>query len=173
MSQLIGNTLEFIGTVEQVKQVREFLAGKPAKDGSETYIDFNNIKRMPEEFCVSSENNDREMFERTIDWALENWGTKYNAVESKLLAENTIEFITVNYGIPQLVLELSSIFLGIKFIYLWFDCGEDWAIVVTNGEAYHFDSVHEYMTYYPNIIGELDKYDLDDDLDDSVSDFLT
>jgi len=168
MSQIIGNTLEFIGTDEQVKQVREFLAGKTAKDGSETYIDFNNFIRMPEEFCFSYENDHRETFDKAIDWAFENWGTKYNARESKLLAENRIDFLTLNYGIPLLIWKLSVRFPKIKFIYLWYDCGEDWAIVLTNGEGYHFDSVYEYMTYYPYITGELDKHDLDDDLDDSL-----
>lgn len=167
MSQLIGNTLEFIGTDEQVKQVREFLAGKPAKDGSETYIDFNNLIRMPEEFCLSYENDDSETFDKASDWALENWGTRLNAGKSKLLAENCIDFITLNYGIPHLIKKLSIIFPKIKFIYLWFDCGEDWAIVLTNGEGCYFDSVDEYMTYYPYLTGELDKHDLDDDLDDS------
>lgn len=166
MSQLIGNTLEFIGTDEQVKQVREFLSGEPSKDGSETYIDFNNFIKMPEEFYLSYENGDSDMFHKAIEWAYDNWGTKYNAWGTKLLAENKIDFLTQNYGIPCLVQQLSLKFSEIQFIYLWYDCGEDWAIVLTNGEGYHFDSVHEYMTYYPYITGEYDVHDLDDDLDE-------
>ena len=53
MSNRFSNKLEIIGTDEQVKEVREFLKGEPNEYSSENYIDFNNIKKIPEELIIN------------------------------------------------------------------------------------------------------------------------
>lgn len=55
MPNNIYNRLEIIGNDEQVKQVRLFLKCEPGEDGSNGYIDFNNIIAMPEELLIDKD----------------------------------------------------------------------------------------------------------------------
>lgn len=55
------------------------------------------------------------------DWCVANWGTSWNAIDSKFISPNEIWFYTINNGIPSLMSELSKNFPDIHFSYQWAD----------------------------------------------------
>lgn len=54
-------------------------------------------------------------------WCLKNWGTKWNAYNQSLRAENIIFFVTAWNGVPGLMEILSKRFPGVTFKYRWND----------------------------------------------------
>ncbi len=59
------------------------------------------------------------------DWRRKNWGTKWNAYESKLVSENCIMFETAWNGVVELIEKLSLKFPNVEFEYSYADedCG--------------------------------------------------
>ena len=128
------NKLEIIGTDDQVKQVREFLKGKPYEDGSECYIDFNNIVKMPEEVINTIKSSSFCDQIDWYDWSCDNWGTKWNAYTQMEISDNTLGFETAWCGVPGLVQKLSLKFLDVTFSYNWDDHYDDYHYTIIGGE---------------------------------------
>lgn len=54
MPNHIQNRIEFLGTDEQVRGIKEFIAGKPCNDEKEIVFDFNKLIPMPQELKIES-----------------------------------------------------------------------------------------------------------------------
>ncbi len=104
MSDQLFNKLEIYGKENQVKEVRDFLHSEPTQHEPSMYIDFNNIVPNPNVL-------------ESIIWNYDNWGTKYNAFYQESENPNTISFVTMNYGVPSLMVKLSEKFPEVIFIY--------------------------------------------------------
>lgn len=55
------------------------------------------------------------------DWSRKNWGTKWNALESSIVSENSIEFDTAWNGVIELMEKLSTFFPESTFEYKYAD----------------------------------------------------
>lgn len=109
MSEILFNKLDIIAGRKQVKEVRDFLKGKPSKEEPNMFIDFNKIIPSP---------NESEEF---ADWNYDNWGTKWNAFYQKSRKSSQITFATMNCPVPFLINELSCKFPDVIFLYQFDD----------------------------------------------------
>lgn len=66
-------------------------------------------------------------------WGYENWGTKWNAWEQFLSANNVVAFTTANFDVHGLIQKLSTIFPDIEFRYSWDDISNEWNCIIQNG----------------------------------------
>jgi len=66
-------------------------------------------------------------------WGYENWGTKWNAWEQFLAANNVVAFTTANFDVHGLIEKLSIIFPDIEFRYSWDDISNEWNCIIQNG----------------------------------------
>ena len=67
-------------------------------------VDFNNVIKMPEQLDIGAvplkpnetmlKNKKETGYYSWCDWSIENWGTKWNAYESRRVGDNTVEFLT-------------------------------------------------------------------------------
>lgn len=55
------------------------------------------------------------------DWAIKNWGTKWNAYGCEKIDDNIFQFRTAWSGVPYLIHELSYKFPEVEFYYEWSD----------------------------------------------------
>ncbi len=123
MSEKLFNKLEIFGEDNRVMEVRCFLRGKSDEDGYK-YIDFNKIIPSPD----NGENS---------GWNYDNWGAKWNAFFQKSPNINTIEFVTANYGVPDLIIMVSEKFSDVIFVYHFdmHDCPATVTLFIKNGIA--------------------------------------
>jgi hypothetical protein len=117
------NRVEIYGEPDQIKEVKETLAGK------KTCFDFNNIVPMPKELEGSDANagypNEKDSFEAKrlrkqhghdnwYDWCCENWDTKWNSYEASLEEEGEenlrYEFLTAWAPPQNVIIELREKF---------------------------------------------------------------
>lgn len=104
MPNNIVNIVKVNGSDERVAEF--FKAIK----GANEVIDFNRIIPMPLEA------------ERTYcDWARANWGTKWNAYQSRMIDDYTMKFETAWSGIPDLIGVLSTQWPDLEFEYMFAD----------------------------------------------------
>ncbi|NDW10422.1 hypothetical protein [Dysgonomonas sp. 520] len=134
MPEMLYNQLEIIGDDNQVKEVREFLKGKPSKREPNMFIDFNKIIPSPDESV------------QCVDWSYENWQTKWNAFSQKSPKPNQIIFITINDPVPFLINELSCKFPYVMFLYIYYLPDDEVHLFIKNGieteiprECFFFD----------------------------------
>ena len=120
MPNYIKNSLQIIGTNEQVKEVLDFL------ETDYGVIDFNSITPQPKWvyngnlLCKKLE--DKYGVENCwYGWRRKNWGNKWNARNSELVADNVIEFETAWSGVPELMSKLGLIFEDVEFLYQFAD----------------------------------------------------
>lgn len=127
MPNHIANKLIINGTEEQIKKVMDFLKSE------EGVIDFNNITPMPKWVYGSSpdilgiSSNDMELYGRentSIGWAIQHWGTKWNAYDAHTLGDNALVWNTAWSGVPDLMRKLAWIFQDVTLRYTFID--EDW-----------------------------------------------
>ena len=112
------NRVEIYGKSDQIKEVKETLAGK------KTCFDFNNIVPMPEHIYQSAHNSNplRLVNKEHVgvvdddwyDWCCENWDTKWNSYEASL-EENgeenlRYEFLTAWAPPQNVIIELREKF---------------------------------------------------------------
>lgn len=159
MPNYVKNKLEIIGSPNKIEEVLDFLSGE------NTFIDFNNIVKMPESLSITSnswfspfenafckdekmldhldklknycknnpERNDVDNFLKGIKnyiehgyptwygWCVDNWGTKWNAMESEKIHKNVITFETAWNGVPDLISKVSDKFPLVRLVYKWSD----------------------------------------------------
>ena len=118
MPNHIRNRLTINGTKEEIREVKEFL------QGVNRAIDFNKITPTPKwvfQGNISFVEEEKYGAENCwYEWNRKNWGTKWNAYETKE-NENIIEFTTAWNGVPELMSKLGLIFPSIEFKYQYAD----------------------------------------------------
>lgn len=84
MPNHVKNRLAIKANGKQLKAVLDFLKGEPFDDGSEQFIDFNNILPMPEELNIESGSEGETGMEYLLACAKRyDFGGKYNGVKEK------------------------------------------------------------------------------------------
>lgn len=139
MNKEFFNRLAIIGSDDEVKQVYEYIKGEPDYDGSEMYIDFNKIIRMPHEVQFQTniyyENLERDKQPDKV-WYKSNWECIGNAYDQKLEAENIINFKTQGSSIINLISILSLSFKNVGFVYYFADGNSSACYKFRNGKCY-------------------------------------
>jgi hypothetical protein len=120
MPNYVFNKIEIIGTDDQIFEVREFIKGRPFTDDKEYCIDFNKIIPSPED--------------RSIEWCEDNWGTKWNALDQCVKADDVITFRTAWNYVPRIVERLSQLFPAVTFKYDASNMNEHVFEIYLNGE---------------------------------------
>lgn len=97
---------------------------------------FMGMKELQERFSKLSLKDQKEAVELGIqyqdniknyghatwyDWAIENWGTKWNATSCEKISENVYEFETAWSGVPDMIKLMSKEFPDVKFTYEFSD----------------------------------------------------
>ena len=97
-----------------------------------------------ENFCKAIKNLNKYGKVSWHDWAITNWGTKWNAYNTKKVAPNIIEFDTAWAGVPNLIAKISEQFpqLEIEYKYADEDLGYNVGYIV-------FKNGNVDMEYYP------------------------
>lgn len=108
-------------------------------------------------------------FRTWYDWAINNWGTKWNAYSIRSENKNIIFFDTAWSNVLNLIKELSLKFPEVEFYYKWADedcghnCGE---AEVINGESEAFVHINNsdeawnlYFELHPGSEEEFEKVD--------------
>lgn len=142
MPNHISNKVKFVGLVEEVKEVLEFIRNDEEGVGT---IDFNKITPMPKWVYGSSPEiigiscGDEEKWGRentALEWMRRNWGTKWNAYgqSDSRNTEDTIYFQTAWNGVPDLIQKIAWIFPNVIIEYSFAD--ED--LGSGNCGIYHF-----------------------------------
>lgn len=118
MPNNIKNRLTINGTKYAIRAVKEFLKSECRA------IDFNKITPTPKwvfQGNISFVEEEKYGAENCwYQWNLNNWGTKWNAYETKEY-ENVIEFETAWNGVPKLMSKLALIFHDIELKYQYAD----------------------------------------------------
>ena len=143
----------------------DFVRGKEIEDIKNRLIQrkqFEEAIELGKKYLMNIANTGSKTW---YDWCRKNWGTKWNALEPSVIAENSIEFGTAWDGVVSLIEKLSAIFPDVVFEYKYadedtgFNCGYGTA---KNGvsdmvfpedcsrEAYElaFELCPEYAKYY-------------------------
>lgn len=151
MPNWVSNALTITGELQTVKELFQKVTTK--NDDGEDEFDFNAIIPMPAHQPdltkanpfwrgdVGSEEREKFGSNNGIDWAYENWGTKWGACESWLTppsgtnnsanATGSILFSTAWVGVPDLIYNLSKRYPSLTFEYEYTDDEGD-------GESYVF-----------------------------------
>ena len=110
MPNHITNRLTIEGQNGDVKAIMESIKGE------KTRLDFSKVIPMPEGLEETG-------YIYWYDWAIANWGTKWNAYGSPddRDTDDTIYFETAWSGVPIILKALSEKYPNVKFIYAWAD----------------------------------------------------
>ena len=168
MPNHITNKLTIKGEKDQVMKVLYFI--KVEKDIDKELngigtIDFNKITPMPKWVYGSSPDvmgismKDEEKYgvgNTSIEWARENWGTKWNAYSQGDIrnTENTIYFQTAWNNVAELIRKVAWIFPSIEIEYSY--CDEDFG---NNLGRYRFADTEILEEYLPEG-GSKEAYEL-------------
>lgn len=88
-----------------------------------------------------------------LDWSRANWGTKWNAMETKLMGDNIIYFETAWNGVEPLIKALSEKFTDVMFEYIYAD--EDTGYNCARGTICNGDV----EMFYPDF-GSVEAYEI-------------
>lgn len=123
MSNIVRNKVKFFGEQEKIDAVLISLRGEEEGD----YINFEKIVPMPDyvyrgPFSVTA----RHMYGENnwYDWSIKNWGTKWNAFDSDVDAENNTIYFSTAWSFPKPVIEaLAAICVthNVKILGIWAD----------------------------------------------------
>jgi hypothetical protein len=156
MPNWVSNELSITGELQTVRQLFSEVTIKN-EDGQDEF-DFNAIIPMPAHQPdltkanpfwrgdVGSEEREKFGSNNEIDWAYENWGTKWGACDSWLTppwntkdsanATGSISFNTAWGGVPNLMSSLSKKFPSLTFEYEYTDDeGEGESYVFKKGKS--------------------------------------
>jgi len=104
-------------------------------------MDIERQKEAVADAIVYQDNLVKYGYTTWYDWAIANWGTKWNSSSCEKIADNMYIFTTAWSGVPDLVLKMSASFPDIKILYKYAD--EDsgsntGSFVIQNGEISEF-----------------------------------
>lgn len=128
MPNYVTNRLEIQGKPAEIKKVLKFLA--PVSKSKElshydSVITFEKITPTPPwvyQGDLGPEEKKKYGDENCwLHWNRANWGTKWDACESRIEDGNVVFFLTAWSAVPDLMLKLGLIFPEVKFIYKWAD----------------------------------------------------
>jgi len=126
---------EIIKAIKKKDNLESLLISKRVENGT---ID-SFIEEGLKQGNVYYKNKQEYGYATWYGWAVNNWGTKWNAMETKKVADNIIAFNTAWNGTNQIVGALSEEWPDIKFIYAYADedkAGVNCALsIVQNGNG--------------------------------------
>lgn len=137
MATTVNNILEIVGTKKQVMNVRNYITGSPDNNGNPMYIDFNKVKKIPEELeieiCEDAKNAQRLLFgeegvERGTHISLEDAQKKFDNLEEDLQKKSVLLALKYNANYKK---------FGCATSFSW--CCKNWD---TNHNA-HFQILEE------------------------------
>lgn len=104
MPNWVAHKIEFFGDQKNIDKVLDLIKGE------DRVIDFEKLIPMPDNIYQGNlGSKERELYGENnwYDWSCKNWGTKWNACHSDLLADNELYFDTA-WSSPRPILETLS-----------------------------------------------------------------
>lgn len=143
MPNYYSNRIEVTGNPDEIHQLLDFI-----KSGEDVPFDFNKVIPYPEEFArMDAEKENSGFMAGGHEWRLQNWGTKWNAVDpfiehnsssnDKIPDEVTIYYQSAWYPALPVTRALSILFPNLTFTHKYEQMQMDYRgyTVCKNGEV--------------------------------------